>query len=108
MATRRLWFQVCLVTLIVTFIGCSRDTRIIGKWRNAAQTMRFLKDGTFITTTNGSSVSGKYKFADDTHILFERNTAEGPVTSVLEYKLSGDHLTFIFPGDVKATYQRER
>ena len=111
MTSRRCYLPFCVLTIFLAFNGCSRERQIVGKWRdrgNANQTMRFLKDGTFITTRDGSSVSGRYRFADDNHILFETNTAEGPATSVLEYKLSGNELTFTFRGDVKVIYEKQR
>lgn len=81
---------VCLsVALILS--SCKKKTpqeQILGKWNvtENQSAVEYRNDGTFTTTANGKSTTGKYRFTDDTHV--ELDVSEMAGTNALSLRLN--------------------
>ena len=78
MFTRHL---IAVVTVIMLLVACQQDiemtpvtdkSALIGKWKEAGQTVEVFEDGTIIHTDKfNTKTNGKYEFIDDNIIRIE-------------------------------------
>ena len=77
---------ICLSAALV-FSGCKKtpQQQILGKWNvdGAQSVVEYRKDGTCITTQNGKSTTGHYRFTDDSHLELEVSAPQGTNTLLL-------------------------
>jgi len=80
---------VCLSTgFLLSSCKKSPQQKMLGKWNvNGGQSVvEYRKDGTFVTTQNGRSTIGKYRFSDDSHLDLELSSRSG--TNALTLRLN--------------------
>ena len=81
--------RTALVCLSAALILCSckksPQQQILGKWNvdGEPSVVDYRKDGTFVTTQNGQSTPGKYRFTDDSHVELELSGTQGTNTLIL-------------------------
>ena len=90
---------VCLAAALL-LCSCKKtpQQKILGTWNvdGKQSLVEYRKDGTFITTENGKSTPGTYRFTDDTHLeLSVSGTIQG-TTNTMAFKLPCE---IVFHGD---------
>ena len=75
---------VCLsAALILSSCKKTPAQKILGQWDvdGGKSVVEYRKDGTVVTTLNGKSTTGKYRFIDESHLELEVSATQG--TNVL-------------------------
>ncbi|MBC8262559.1 MAG: hypothetical protein H8E47_00345 [Anaerolineales bacterium] len=95
---RRFWLLLFVPLIVVlTVSACGGPQRaIVGKWQQAGggETIEFYKDGTVTATSIGITVTGSYKFIDDSQIRLDLSGLWGLAgPQIFEVRISGNRLT---------------
>lgn len=99
--------SLLILCCLLQLIACSGQKGIVGKWQqiNGAETIEFLKDGTFVVETGGRPMGGgKYTVVDGSRIKIEPGGLQSVLGPMLtKYVISGKDLSLTGPdgGDTK-------
>jgi hypothetical protein len=97
----RIGYSIFLTALASTLLLCSckktPQQKIVGTWNveGSPSVMEFHKDGTLVSTDNGKSTPGKYRFTDDSHLEME-TVLNVQGTNTLQLKFNFE---IVFHGD---------
>jgi len=90
---------ILILVVLLTVSACGGSRReIIGKWQevDGRMTFEFFKEGTVVHVgylgSNPLTLTGSYKFIDDTHIRMDFEGIFGGA-NVYEFHISGDRMT---------------
>lgn len=84
-----------LCVAVVALSACKAENALVGKWQDEeGYIMEFFKDGTVTFSGGYFTVTGNYKFTDDTHIRLDLQGLWGLFgPQVVEVRIAGNTLT---------------